>query len=413
MYTRFFTHPTKRLRAGPANAFIDGFAEELHRHGYSRPIACIHLRAAVHFGCWAEQQGIGIKGLDDSSLADFRAHLPSCRCGNSYRDQSAHVVAGARHFLEYLRRCGTVRPAFKEVEEFRGGEILEEFDRWMDVHRGLRASTRQAYRSVGKELLLAVGPETNDFTPEALRRFILERVQHHGAGAGARIVRTLRLFVRFLTVAGKCCPTLVDAIPTVLHRRLASLPRYLAPADVEAIVATCDAATPRGNRDRAIVLLCARLGLRASDITRLCFTDLDWEGASMCVEGKGRRQVRLPLTQELGDALVSYIEHGRPAVEGPHFFTTCRAPYRALAGASSVSTIVARAIRRAGVRHPSRGAAHLLRHSAATEMLRQGIGLHDIGAVLRHRSIESTAHYAKVDVNALGRVAQPWPEDQP
>ncbi len=412
MHTQFFTRPTKRLRAGPSSAFIDGFAAELHRNGYSRPMACIHLRAAVHFGCWAEQRGMRIEEVDESELADFRAHLPSCRCANTYRDQSAHVAAGARRFLGYLRRCGVARPASAEVD-VRAGTLLEEFDRWMEAHRGLRASTRREYRRVGKAFLLTVGPALHGLSPGALRGFIVGCAQRHGAGTAAKSVKALRLLLRFLAAEEKCPAALIETVPSVLRRRFASLPQYLAPADVQAIVAACDAATPRGSRDRAIVLLCARLGLRAGDIPRLCFTDIDWQGASVRVEGKGRRQVRLPLTQELGDALVSYIEYGRPAVEGPHFFTTSRAPYRPLAGPSSVSTIVSRAIRRAGVRRRGRGAAHLLRHSAATEMLRQGIGLYEIGAVLRHRSIESTAHYAKVDVNALSRVAQPWPEDRP
>jgi site-specific recombinase XerD len=158
-------------------------------------------------------------------------------------------------------------------------------------------------------------------------------------------------------------------------------------------------------------LLLARLGLRAGDIMQLRLSDIDWQGAWIHVCGKGRRVTRLPLTQELGDAIVAYLQEGRPSAQTDALFVGCRAPFRAFAP-GVVPLIVGRALDRAGVVRPSRGAAHLLRHSVATSMLRQGASLQDIGALLRHRSIETTQIYAKVDVPALQQIAQPWPEVQ-
>jgi len=177
---------------------------------------------------------------------------------------------------------------------------------------------------------------------------------------------------------------------------------------VERVIAVCNRDTAVGLRDRAAILLMARLGLRAGDILNMDLGDIDWKHASVRVSGKSRSEVKLPLTQEVGDAVVEYLRRGRPPVPDTHLFIGMQAPWGALR-VSSVSAIVARAIARAGVETPFHG-AHVLRHSAATEMLRQGATLQQVGAVLRHRYLDTTAHYAKVDVQRLRDIALPWPE---
>jgi len=194
------------------------------------------------------------------------------------------------------------------------------------------------------------------------------------------------------------------------HWRLSSLPRYLQSDEVERVIASCDRETLVGRRDRAILLWLARLGLRAGDLVQLRMGDVDWEEACIHVSGKGRCQTRLPLTQELGDAIATYIKDGRPQTHTDTLFIRSRAPFRELASHCAISVIVTRAMRRAGVTCPSRGAAHLLRHSVASSMLRQGASLQEIAVILRHRSTETTEIYAKVDVIALRQIAQPWPE---
>jgi site-specific recombinase XerD len=183
--------------------------------------------------------------------------------------------------------------------------------------------------------------------------------------------------------------------------------------DVERVIASRDPTTPIGARDRAILLLLARLGLRAGDIVRLRLGDIDWKEAGIRVAGKGRCQALLPLTQEIGDAIVTYIKDGRPPTDAETLFIRSRAPFRALANHCAISMVVAQAMRRAGVTCPSRGAAHVLRHSVASSMLRQGASLQEIAGVLRHRSIATTEIYAKIDVVALRQIAQPWPEVKP
>jgi site-specific recombinase XerD len=221
------------------------------------------------------------------------------------------------------------------------------------------------------------------------------------------------MFLRFLIAEGHCPAALLGAIPTLAHWRLSSLPRHLPPEDVERLIASCDVSSPVGLRDRAIMLLLARLGLRAGDIVGLRLQDIDWKNAWISVCGKGRQQTRLPLSREVGGAIVAYLQEGRPSANTDTLFLRSRAPFRALGSHCAVSVLVDRAIRRTGIERPSRGAAHLLRHSLASSMLRQGASLQDIAAVLRHRSVQTTQIYAKVDVTALMQIAQPWVEVAP
>jgi site-specific recombinase XerD len=183
--------------------------------------------------------------------------------------------------------------------------------------------------------------------------------------------------------------------------------------DVEQVIAACDTATAHGLRDRAILLLLARLGLRAGDILGLRLGDLDWAEATLRVHGKGRREVRLPLPQDAGDALLAYLERARLGSREPRVFLRCSAPYRPLARSSCISAIVRLALHRAGIASPPSRGANLLRHSAATALLRDGATLDAVSALLRHRSLDTTVHYAKVDLPMLRGVAQPWPEDVP
>lgn len=191
------------------------------------------------------------------------------------------------------------------------------------------------------------------------------------------------------------------------------MPRYLMADDVERVIASCDDSKPQGIRDRAILLLLARLGLRAGDICAMRVDDIDWREATLRVRGKGRREVRLPLPQDAGDALLTYLEEVRPRVSIDRMFLCANAPIRPLATSASVSDIVRFALQRAGIANPPSRGANLLRHSAATMMLRAGATLDAISTVLRHRSSDTTAHYAKVDIAMLQQVAQPWPEGMP
>ncbi len=392
--------------AGP----LEGFAQALSETGYTTKIARRHLRAAEHFIYWTHRQGISGRNLNEQSLAGFERHLSRCHCPHYGRGDQLSVVRGARLFLTYLRdgRIITRKSIKSPVHD---PALLSAFCQWMHQQRGICDVTLRTYSIYIRELLQRLGEEPSRFDARRLRAFVLEKSRSCGWGTTKNCTTVLRMFLRFLIAEGQCAVGLDAAIPTVAHWRLASLPRCLPPKDVEHLIASCDRASAVGRRDRAILLLLARLGLRAGDIVRLRLSDIDWKDASIQVCGKGRRHARLPLTQEVGQAIVAYLKKGRPRTSADTVFVSARAPLRPFASyRTAVSDIVDRHLRSAGVVRPSRGAAHLLRHSLATSMLRQGTSLQDIAAILRHSSIETTQIYAKVDIPSLRQIAQPWPK---
>jgi site-specific recombinase XerD len=279
--------------------------------------------------------------------------------------------------------------------------------------RGTCESTLRHYSAHIRELLRQLGERAEGFDAHRLRQFVLEEGWPLGWGAVKCRTSAVRMFLRFLIAEGKCAPALETAIPALAHWRLSSLPRYLKAEEVERLIGSCDPVSPIGRRDRAILLLLARLGLRAGEVAELRLKDIDWRDGSMRVCGKAGREARLPVSQEVGQALVSYLTDARPHCESDAVFVRHLAPTRPFADHGSISKIVQAAFRRAGVSRPCRGAAHLLRHSVATSLLRHGASLQEIGDLLRHRSVSSTQIYAKVDLTTLSQIAQPWPEVPP
>lgn len=414
MLSEFFDSAVRihALRAGPAGGLFEGFAQALSQAGYAEITARRHLRAAEHFTYWADRRGTPVRSLSEQFVERFGRHLPRCCCPRYGRADRLNVLHGARVFLTHLEKAGiVVAPAVKRP--VNDPALLTAFRQWMRQQRGTCESTLVNYGIHIRDLLRRLGEEPGRFEARSLRQFVMEASRERGWAAAKTCTTALRVFLRFLIAEGQCAPGLDAAIPVLAHWRLASLPRYLQEDDVERLIASCDPLLPVGRRDRAILLLLARLGLRAGDIVQLRLQDIDWKGAWLHVCGKSRRQARLPLTQEVGQALVAYLQQDRPLTDTDAVFVHCRAPFHAFRSHCAVSAIVGRALRRAGVTRPSRGAAHLLRHSVATSMLRHGASLQDISILLRHRSVETTQIYAKVDVMALREIAQPWPEVQP
>jgi site-specific recombinase XerD len=413
MLSEFYKSPARirALRDGPTGAMFEGFSRALSQAGYAQITARRHIRSAEHLINWIARKGVPVEELSERHLDEFDGHLRRCRC--SYGSFArTNVLCGVRMFLRCLQQIGAVKtPAVRS--RIDDPPLLTAFFQWMREQRDTVETTLHNYRSHILELLEKLGEEPSKFNAKGLRSFVMEACEKRGWAAAKTCTTALRMFLRFLIAEGECAAGLDAAIPVLAHWRLATLPRYLQEAEVERVIASCDPKSPVGQRDRAILLLLARLGLRAGDIVGLRLCDLDWRGAWIHVYGKSRRQTRLPLTQEVGQALVAYLQDGRPQTDSDAVFVRCRAPYRAFGSHCAVSAIVDRALRRAAVTRPSRGAAHLLRHSVATSMLRHGASLQDIAALLRHRSTETTQIYAKVDITWLRRIAQPWPEFPP
>jgi len=399
----------RTLRSGPQGVLLEGFAQTLVRSGYAPITACRHLRAAEHFMHWGARAGVLITAPTGPALKRFRHHLQRpgrCRFGHTFRLQILH---GVRLFLAHFQDAHLIeRQADEDV--VATPPVIAEFRQWMRQQRGTGTSTLSNYEVHLRAWLTQHGEEPSGWDARRLREFILEGSRTCGWAAAKKRTTALRVFLRFLIAEGRCAGALEGAIPVLAHWRLSSLPRYLGTDDVERVIGACNVGCAVGRRDRAIVLLLARLGLRAGDIVHLRLSDLDWQGAWIHVSGKGRRETRLPLTQEVGDALATYLTRDRPRTDADTVFVRSRAPFRAFRSHCAVSVIVDRALARADVTRQSRGAAHLLRHSAATAMLRHGASLEEVAALLRHRSVTTTEIYAKVDVTMLRTVAQPWPE---
>jgi integrase len=221
----------------------------------------------------------------------------------------------------------------------------------------------------------------------------------------------MRSYIRFLVVRGECRPALSHAVPSVQRYRLSTLPRHVDSATIERIIAACPTDRPVEVRDKAIILLLARLGLRAGDIRDMRLEDIDWRSGHLTVKGKTRRPDRLPLPQDVGDAILAYLAGARPKAAEEHLFLRAQAPFRPFRSSAEIAGIVARTRDRGGIDGVPTG-SHIFRHSLATSLLRAGAGLESVGTILRHSSPETTAIYAKVDLPMLMKIAQPWPGEQ-
>ncbi|MGI9302812.1 MAG: tyrosine-type recombinase/integrase [Gammaproteobacteria bacterium] len=412
MLETYFVAPKtlKRLRTGPSAPYIDGFAAILKENGYSPASAVRYLRAAAHLGHFLSSRSETFIDMDATTPEVFRHHLPTCCCPDSNGGRvNHHTYFGVKRFRQYLVQRGVCRSNSASTAEPDEPMFIAGFRHWLEVHRGAAQSTRKQYCRGASDLLKALGHDPHRWDSQQVREFFLGRAGRCGTGTIEKQVTAVRAFLRYLIAQGYCRADLDRAVPTLAHWRLASLPRYLTSAQVERLLAACEGDSPGRIRDRAIILLLLRLGLRAGDVAGMRIADLEWDNASVRVSGKGRYEVRLPLPQDVGDALLRYLECRPEVARSDKLFVSSIAPHGPFASGDGVSSVVKHALARAGVQAPAKG-AHLLRHTAATEMLRQGVSLEQIGSVLRHRSVDTSAYYAKVDVALLRQIAQPWPE---
>lgn len=405
----FLHESCERLREEAIGGYLDDFVDGLRAAGYVTLTIRQFTGPVVHLGVWLQRRGASIRSLDDGVIGAFGRHLRRCRCRRRRHvrrcGRSAIVMVAARRFLAHLRQHGIVPPASAAR---RVPQIVEEFDLWMRQHRGSADRTLADYRPLVASFVESrQGRRWQPLDAKAVRAYVIEECKKLTPARRLVLVRALRMFMRFLVATGRCRSHLDRAVPSVPHWKLATLPRYLDADVVERLVASRSKKTQVGLRDRAVLLLLARLALRAGDVRGLRLSDLDWARGQLRVVGKLRRPTWLPMSQEVGDAILAYL-HVRPTCQLDHVFLCMQAPRRPL-GATTVGQICQRAIDELGVPSPSKG-AHVFRHSAATTLIRHGATLDDVGRLLRHASRESTAVYAKVAVGALSRIAQPWPE---
>jgi integrase/recombinase XerD len=387
---------------GPLAELASGFADELDRLGYTELSASNQVRVLAHLSRWMEAQGLVPVQLTRVRLEQFLAARREAgyTCWLSER--------GLRPLVTYLVGVGAMPEPEVVTVDSPVERLLDAYGRHLLTERAITTTTIARYRSevrpfleqrVRGDRLELGGLKAADVT-----RFVLRACRGQEVGSAKYLVTALRSLLRYLHLEGEA-PDLAAAVPAVAGWRGGQLPRGLEPQQVTGMLSACDRDTVAGRRDYAMLMLLARLGLRGCEVAGLELDDLDWRRGELIIRGKGDRQERLPLPADVGEAVSAYLLRGRPRVESRRVFVSVKAPFGDLTS-TGVRAVVGYVCERAGM---ERFAAHRLRHTVATEMLRAGAGLPDVGQVLRHRTLSTTAIYAKVDRAALRELAQPWP----
>lgn len=389
---------------------LQEFEEWAASQGHTPSMIASYRGSALHLLVWLHRCRIPMKDLTVDTLDDFFEH--DCLCPGNFNGfvssrASDDTVFATKKFVRFLAARRMV-PDVHIVRKKPLNPDLQAFHTWLRQHRGISELTVRDYDRDVSSLLVDLGNNPTTYDAALVRRVLLNRFAEVSRNHAHRLVYAMRMYLRFLSSKDQCPASLVGAVPKTGLWSLATLPRYLSMEDVEKVIASCDGTRPADIRNRAILLLLARLGLRAGDVRFLQLNDIDWDNAELHVCGKSRRSVRLPLPQDAGDALLTYIEQTRPRVNEQTVFLRARAPYRPFAYSTTISRMVHHALQRAGVNSPNGQGAHIFRHSAATGLLRSGASLDTVGALLRHEKATTTAIYAKVDLTMLHEVAQPW-----
>jgi len=408
MIDQIFSQPKvlKRLHFGPLGSHIDSFAQILVAQGYKTSTVKHKIRIVADFSRWLDQQGFSVTDLDEITLNEFLLYRG--RRGSIFKIEPPTL----RALLEHLRETGVVADSVRVDDHSKRSRIESGFAEYLAQERGLKQITIDADLSISRRFLsdqFGTGPIVlNDLHPSDIVRFILRYTETFSAKHAQRIVCSLRSFFRFLYQRGETAIDLSPSALTVANWRLSELPKFLEPEQVERLLQSCNQDSLVGQRDYVILLLLARLGLRAGDVVHMTLDDINWDAGEIIVSGKSDRQQRLPLPQDVGEALVRYLSHGRPRCPSRRVFIRINAPHKGFSSSVAICNIVRRALVRAKL-NPTFKGSHLLRHSLATQMLRGGASLAEIGEILRHQRLDTTQIYAKVDLAALGALAQPWP----
>jgi site-specific recombinase XerD len=397
----------ERLRSGVIGSHLDSFTERLAGLGYAAATVRSQVALLGHLDQWMARGRYGVADLNDQIVDAF--------LDDRVRRKSVHRgdAATVHHFLAHLRSQRVVGSPAVRVDESPLGLLQRHYEQYLTSERGLASATVTNYRGFFRWFLteqFGEGPMSlRGLDVSMITKFVVRHAHSMSPGRAKLMVTALRSLFRFLLQRGAIERDLAACVPRVADWRLATMPKYLTPEEVDHLLHACDEHTSVGRRDHAILLLLARLGLRAGEIVAFALDDIQWRAGEILVRSSKRLpHDRLPLLAEVGEALATYIRRDRPSAPTRRVFLCTRAPRRGFTNPSTVSTIVRRALARAGL-SPALKGAHLLRHSLATRMLRQGASLPEIGQVLRHRAVGTTEIYAKVDIAGLRALAQPWP----
>lgn len=392
---------------GPIAPYLRSFAQSLGEQGYDRRYIRRQLMLAACFSSWLKQRGV--------RLHCIRSEHPALYLRCRHRDRQA--VPGDSpafdHLTAFLRAKRLIPHKKHWVPRLTAAErCAQDYERYLREDRALAKATIVNYVPfVGDFLKDRFGDEAvklSCLTAADVVRFVQRQARHLHVKRAKLMTTALRSFFQYARFRGEVTLDLAAAVPIVASWSMASIPRAIAPEQTRELLASIDRKTAMGRRDYAIVLLLARLGLRASEAAAVELNDIDWGAGQLTVHGKGDRRSEMPLPPEVGRAIAAYLRHGRPRCTSRRIFLRTKAPIRGFEGASGVGSIIRHRLMRAGIAAPTRG-AHQFRHGLASDMLRQGASLAEIGAVLGHQHPDTTRIYTKIDLKALHTLAQPWP----
>jgi site-specific recombinase XerD len=414
MIERFLKRPRvqQRLERSPLASVVEAFVAHLDGRGYSKTTVQAYLQAAAHFALWLCRSRRSLDQTDETAVELFLTrHLPRCRCP-APRSRTTPVVRAALHQLVMVLRSTDRLPKLSPPAA-PADAVLASFELHLTHTCGAAPATRLFYVRQARDLLVArfgTGPvDLAALTSTDVREFVTGRSRVLTPASTNAVGTAMRSFLRFLHLQGCASAGAALAVPRTANWRLASLPSILTDDELTAFLTVFDRTTSMGRRNYAIALCLSGLGLRAGEVARLTLDDVDWRAGTVAIApGKGRRADRLPLPAHIVEALADYLRHGRPETRARFIFVHHRAPRGQGGGPSLVRSAVRLAYARAGLDARFTG-THVLRHTAATRLLRSGASMKEVADVLRHRSLDTSAIYAKVDLSALAGVALPWP----
>jgi len=409
---RFFkdVRTIERMKRDPLGAYLVLYAAQLYAQGYARLSGRRKLQLAADFSRWLKRSKVGAHRVRAKHVSNYLQFRKRSGFGIQRGDRTA--VTG---FLELLREQRVTNESLPQPLIVTSSQRwLNEYDVYLQKERSLSVATRITYAPFVRQFLIShFGRDRVDLS--GLRAIdVLKFVRRQAGQLKTKRVllmtSALRSFLRFARYCGKINLDLAACVPSVASWSLSTIPKALPLAQVEQVLAeTRNRSTAVGRRDYAILMLLARLGLRGGEVCRLTLEDIDWENSRIAVRGKGDRMAQLPMPADVGEAIVSYLKDGRPRLPGNRFlFIRVRAPLIGFKRQGSIGTVVKHALERAKIDSPRKG-AHQFRHALASTMLQNGSSLSEIGELLRHRSPDTTAIYAKADILSLRALALPWP----
>jgi site-specific recombinase XerD len=387
---------------GPLAPYAEQYRSELRARGYTALSTVNELRQAGRLSSWLVGNRLSAVDLSAERIEEFLRHQRVVG-----RDRASWSRPGLVCMVEVLRALGVVGPEQPGPVPSAQELLLGSFERYLVVERGLAPGTVRGYVDRARRFVAGLDPVggLGAVSAAAVTAAVLRESETVSVAATQNFVASVKSFLRFCFVEGLVAHDLSEAALAITGRRRSSLPGGISAADAKALLASCDRRTALGRRDYALLVILLRLGLRRSEVAGLCLDDIDWRAGELIVRGKGGREDRLPLPADVGEALAGYLRRGRPRGGHREVFLRARAPYGPIAS-GTVASSVRRACRRAGIAEVG---SHRLRHTVACGMVAAGVPLVEIAQVLRHHSLQTTAVYARVDLDRLRLVAAPWP----